>query len=167
MPDGCFGIRTVVLFNLPFVLAALAGCDRSSSEPRAPDAGLADGGSESSYDTALEPGTWEELSFDQRKLFMREMVLPTVAPLLHDFDAQRFAAVSCKTCHGSGAQSGDFALPSPDVPSLSSETLKNPGDDLKPIMEFMRNVLKPTMSDLLGKRDMAALRCSACHTTTP
>jgi hypothetical protein len=166
MSDGRIGIRSLVLFNLPFALAAL-GCDRLSSEPRAPDRTEQDSGLETRYDTALDPGSWDDMSFDERKQFMRDVVLPTVAPLLSEFDAQRFAAVSCKTCHGSGVQAGDFALPSPDVPALDNQALKNPSAELAPIVDFMRNVLKPTMSDLLGKRDMAALRCSTCHTSAP
>jgi hypothetical protein len=167
MLDGCFGIRTVVLSNLSFALAVLTGCDGSSPEPHQADAAEPDSGAELRYQDALEPGAWEDMSFEERKRFMRELVVPTVAPMFHDFDAQRFAAVSCKTCHGSGAQAGDFALPSPDVPALNSEALKNPSEELKPIMEFMRNVLKPAVSDLLGKRDMAALRCNACHMNMP
>jgi hypothetical protein len=167
MLDGCFGIRTVSLFNLSFALAALTGCDGSGSEPREADAAVQDSGAETRYETALEPGAWEEMSFEERKKFMRELILPTVAPMFHDFDAQRFAAVSCKTCHGSGAQAGDFALPSPDVPALNSEALKNPSEELKPIVEFMRNVLKPAVSELLGKRETAALRCNTCHMNTP
>jgi len=167
MLDGCSGIRTALLFNLSFALAALGGCEGSSSAPIEADADVQDSGAETRYETALEPGAWEEMSFEERKKFMRELVVPTVAPMFHDFDAKRFAAVGCKTCHGSGAQAGDFALPNADVPALSSEKLKNPSEEIKPIMEFMRNVLKPAVSDLLGKRDMAALRCGACHASVP
>lgn len=167
MPDGRIGIRAAVLFNLPFALAALGGCDGSRPEPRDADAGEQDSGSETRYETALEPGAWEEMSFDERKKFMSQLILPTVAPMFHDFDAERFAAVSCKTCHGSGAKAGDFALPNADIPALNSEELKNPSEELKPIVEFMKNVLKPAVSDLLGKRDTAALRCNACHASKP
>lgn len=163
MSDGRFGIRTAVLFKFSFTLAALGGCVEQSTEPILADAGAPDSGPNVLYDSALEPGAWDDMSIEQRAQFMRELVLPTVAPMFHDFDAQRFAAVSCKTCHGSGAQTRDFAMPSPDVPALDSEALKNPSEELKPIVEFMRNVLKPAVSNLLGKRDTAALKCGACH----
>src|SRR5262249_49469292 len=98
------------------------------------------------------------------KQVMRELVLPTMRPLFQDFDPERFAAVSCKTCHGSGAQAGDYALPSPDLPVLSSG---DPSEELKPITDFMRNTVKPKMAELLGKQEAPGIRCSTCHPSAP
>lgn len=182
MPDGCFEIRTVVPFIFTFALGGLGGCAGArapndydpSEEPDAAiradsgeraDAGEGQGGGSDS--PGLEPGEWQQLSFDARKQFMATKLMPAVTPLFQAFDAQRFAAVSCKTCHGSGAKAGTFALPSPDLPSLSSAMLMNPPEEQKPIIAFMRGMLKPKLMELLGLQDSAGLKCSTCHVMEP
>jgi len=185
MPDGCFRIRTVVFTCVVVVvLGGLVGCtesdpvphdrerekdagERDASEHDTPDAEaleLPDGGSD---EPALEPGEWARLDFDARKQFMRDTVLPAMRPLFQEFDATRFAAVSCRTCHGSGAQAGTFRLPNVDLPVLDSEALKNPPESQKPIIAFMREVLKPKLGELLGMQDAAEFRCTTCHTSAP
>jgi hypothetical protein len=183
MPDGCFEIRTVVFTCVVVVvLGGLVGCtesdpesrergkdagDRDASEHDAPDAAeleLPDGGSD---EPALEPGQWALMDFDARKQFMRDTVVPTMRPLFQEFDAGRFAAVSCRTCHGSGAQAGTFRLPNADLPVLDNEALKNPPESQKPILAFMRGVLKPKLGELLGMQDASEFRCTTCHTSAP
>jgi hypothetical protein len=114
----------------------------------------------------LAAGEWEAMDFDARKQFMGAVVLPSVTPLFREFDAERFATVSCKTCHGSGAHDGDFVLPNADLPVLHSEALKNPPEELQPILAFMRETLKPKVAELLGV-EASALKCSSCHTMAP
>jgi hypothetical protein len=179
MPDGCFRIRTLVFSSFVFAVGSLGGCtettdgsppiDAGEHHPREPDADVSpvtddpvDAGT-----LALEPGAWDAMDLDARKQFMRDAVLPTMRPLFQAFDGERFAAVSCKTCHGGGAQAGTFALPNPDLPVLSTEALKNPPDSEKPILMFMREVLKPTLAELLGKQDASDFRCTTCHTSSP
>jgi hypothetical protein len=125
------------------------------------------GGDVVPYTASLSTGEWQGMDFSARKQFMREMVLPTLRPLFNEFDPDRFASVSCKTCHGSGAATGSFAMPSAEVPALSSQTLANPDPDTQLIIDFMRNVIKPKMAELLGEQAAPGLRCSACHTSTP
>lgn len=183
MQDGCFGIRTVVLSSLMLLFGWLGGCKTSEPEPRDHDAGVHEGpetdaGMESDAGDAavdnggtdtpsLDPGEWAQLDFLARKQFMRDTVMPAIKPLFQSFDGVRFAAVSCKTCHASGAQAGTFALPNADLPVLSSEGLKNPPDTQKPILEFMRSVLKPKLAELLGRQDAADFKCTTCHTSAP
>jgi hypothetical protein len=178
MSGGCFGIRTLVFSSLVLVVGSLGGCIEAHATPsgdagdtpdRLPDADI-DPATDDPPDAgnpALEPGAWDAMDFDARKQFMRDAVLPRVRPLFQAFDSERFAAVSCKTCHGSGAQAGTFALPNPELPVLSNEGLKNPPDSQKPILTFMREVLKPSLAELLGKQDASDFRCTTCHTSSP
>lgn len=168
MLDRRVGSRSTLLFSSLLCLAALGGCRESQSWPvedaEVPeqDAGLHAPPVPEPFVGALEEGKWDALSFDQRKQFMLEVVLPTVGPLLKEFDPARFAAVSCKTCHGQNL-SRDFAMPSADLPALSSEALKNPTEEQKPMVEFMKSTLRPKMSELLGMPEASPLRCNACH----
>src|SRR4051794_12357858 len=148
MSDGCFGIRKVVFFSLVLSLGWLGGCTDLGPVPREKDAGEdqdidpatdePDAGAPVPVLGPLEPGGWAQLDFDARKQFMRDVVVPAVRPLFQEFDPERFAAVSCKTCHGGGAQAGTFTMPSADLPVLDTESLKNPPEEQKPILAFMR-----------------------------
>jgi hypothetical protein len=154
--------------------AALSAADATNVDVDAAPA-LADsavitangGGAIVPYTASLSTGEWQNMDFIARKQFMREMVLPALRPLFNEFDPVKFASVSCKTCHSSGAQDGSFAMPSADLPSLSSQALANPDERTQPIIDFMRNVIKPKMAELLGEQTAPGLRCSACHTSTP
>lgn len=179
MSDGCFGIRTVLFSSFVVVLGGIAGCTEvgpstSESDPSTNDTSAADAG-EMEVDAApdtpdarpLEPGAWAEMDFDARKQFMATVVVPQVAPLFRAFDPERFAAVSCRTCHGSGAKAGDFKVPNADLPVLHSEALKNPPEELQPVLAFMREQLKPKVAELLGMQEPSELRCGTCHTMEP
>jgi hypothetical protein len=152
--------------------AALSAADAASVELDAAAAPAdsatiaADGGTAIvPYTAALSTGEWANMDFSARKQFMREMVMPTIRPLFSEFDAVKFASMKCTTCHGSGAAAGTYDMPNADLPALGSESLANPDNQL--IVEFMRNVIKPKMAELLGEQTAPALRCSACHTSTP
>jgi hypothetical protein len=179
MSDGCFGIRSVVVSSFVLVVGGIVGCaevgpptserDPSTDDTPPPDAGETpeDAAVETPPSGALASDAWAEMDFDARKKFMATVVVPQVRPLFQAFDAERFAAVSCKTCHGSGAGNGDFKLPNPDLPVLHSEALKNPTEELQPVLTFMREVLKPKVAELLGMQESSDFRCNTCHTTAP
>src|SRR5690349_20893842 len=114
MPDGCFGIRTVVFSSFVVVVGGIGGCtdvgpptsERDPSTDDTPDSGaeVEDASPAIPESKALDPGAWESMDFDARKQFLATVVVPEVAPLFREFDAERFAAVGCRTCHGSGAK---------------------------------------------------------------
>ena len=41
---------------------------------------------------------------------MKEKVTPAMAPLFQQHDASEFADFGCKTCHGPGAEKGEFEI---------------------------------------------------------
>jgi hypothetical protein len=112
----------------------------------------------------LADGEWQTLSFDERKRFMVEFVMPAMRPLFNEFDAERFASVKCSTCHGGGAAAGTFAMPNSDLPALGGQTSPAPDERQARTIEFMRSVVKPKVSELLGEPN---LRCTNCHTSAP
>jgi hypothetical protein len=158
-----------------FLLLA-ASCATGYSGPGAPepDAGppddasfVADGGDEETSEVAaLTDGAWESMDFDARRQFMQTVVLPRMRVEFAAFDPVRFEKLSCRSCHGSGLTDGSFAMPAADLPVLDREALMNPEESKKPILDFMRQIVRPRLSELLGlgTDDASTLRCSTCHT---
>jgi hypothetical protein len=103
---------------------------------------------------------FEDLDHDQRRQFMREVVVPAMKPLFQQHDAEEFAGFGCETCHGkAGVASGTYAQPNGKLPALDLTDLKSwKARDV----EFMERVVAPTMTKLLRAREQ--IRCLACHT---
>src|SRR5438270_12267042 len=59
---------------------------------------------------------WEKMSRAERKQYMKDVVMPKMKTLMHDFDPKRFKEVKCVTCHGNGARTGEFKMPNPQLP---------------------------------------------------
>jgi hypothetical protein len=98
------------------------------------------------------------LDRDQRMQFMKERVVPTMAPLFRAHDAKRYAAFDCTTCHGAASHSGldDFAMPNPGLPHLD---VPDRGRFPKPAIEWMTTTIRPTMTKLLVDDTFDCLRC--------
>jgi hypothetical protein len=140
-------------------LALAVGCAADISAPVAysepPDA---DGGAPPPQEP-LAPGDWEGMDIAGRSRFMSEVVMPTMRPLFVESDSERFASFTCASCHGQGAAAGTFAMPSSDLPALGGAPA-DADEAHKHMTDFMRNVVKPKMAELLGQPE---LRCGKCH----
>ncbi|HEY3819682.1 MAG TPA: hypothetical protein VGL81_21085 [Polyangiaceae bacterium] len=117
------------------------------------------------------PGEWDKWTKDQKKAYMKDAVLPKMAPLFHDYDAKRFAEIKCTTCHGAGAKAGNFKMPNAALPKLpaSEEGFKKLHDAHPKAVDFMSQTVVPTMAALVGEEpfDMKTGKgfgCFECHT---
>lgn len=131
------------------------------------------GGEESEPDPTPEPTAYEDMSFQQREVFMSEVVLPQMKEIFVAFDP-KFSSMSCATCHGGGATDGTYAMPSPQIPELPgseeafAEYVKDP--EHARWSQFMLDEVWPPMADLLqvAKFDPSTnptgFSCSNCHT---
>lgn len=118
-----------------------------------------------------EPTAYEEMNFEQREVFMNDVVLPKMKEIFVKFDA-KYESMSCATCHGDGATDGSFAMPSPQVPMLPSEEdfgeyMKDP--EHARWAQFMLDEVWPQMADLLQvpmfdpATNTPGFSCSNCH----
>jgi hypothetical protein len=144
--------------------------------------------------TAASQGTssgdgWDSLTPAQKKNKMRTVVLPKMTELFHHFDAQRYANVTCATCHPCtrSGQTGYVqmecsschkpdgmpekpAMPSKALPKLSTaDGFKIHKDKAPKTVEFMSTKVAPEMARLLGEPpyDPATHKgfgCFNCHT---
>jgi len=151
------------------VLAALASLVLASAcGSKAPATTTTTGGGDTAGSAVpvLPDVPFEKLDHDQQIQFMKEVVVPTMAPLFQAHDAKEFAEFGCKTCHGPGAEKGEYELPNPLLPKLDfADMSKHKKEDL----EWMGKVIKPNMAKLLKEPEYSAenpkgFGCGECHT---
>jgi hypothetical protein len=115
---------------------------------------------------SLDDRPFDALNHEERIEFMKQRVMPTMQPVFVEHDAAKFGNFSCRTCHGPGADQGEFHMPNDALPKLSGDlTRKFP----RPKLDWMLMEVKPTMAKLLkvkewSPEDPYGFDCFACHT---
>jgi hypothetical protein len=113
--------------------------------------------------------TWKEMSTQQRKAHMTRVVLPQAAALFRSWRPERFAKVDCGLCHGLGALTEDFKMPTAHLPRLSGELLLGPEFEAHPDTTRLKlDRLVPMMSEALGLKSFSLITrtgfgCYSCH----
>lgn len=110
---------------------------------------------------------WEKMSFDERKQYMKKVVMPAMYEEFNKFDSTRFTAMNCRTCHGSGVKAGDFKMPNSRIAKLTMN-FEEMAHDNPHYMNFMATVVKPKMAALLGMPEynhesQTGFGCMNCH----
>lgn len=137
------------------VLAACGGTPAATTTP-----------AEGPATAALPNVPFEQLDHDQQIQFMKEKVVPAMKPLFQKHDAVEYAEFGCKTCHGEGAEKGEFEMPFAGLPQLDFADLSKFD---KADLEWMGTVIKPEMAALLGESEYTpenptGFGCLHCHT---
>lgn len=183
--------RYLVLLAPLAVAAIVAACGGTQPPPEAPvtepsaaaapaapapeaDAGAPaeeTGAAETAEAGAPAQPMWADLKGkDQKKAFMKHVVLPKMKAVFQDFDAKKFKKVTCVTCHGKGAMHGKFDMPNPKLPKLDPANKFAKEMKKKPrITKFMMKTVEPTMASLLGMKPYdpktkKGFGCFKCHT---
>ena len=113
--------------------------------------------------------TWKEMNTEQRKAHMAGVVLPQAAVLFRSWRPERFARVDCTLCHGLGAYTEDFKMPTDHLPRLSGELLLGPEFEAHPDTTRLKlDRLVPMMSEALGLKSFSIITrrgfgCYSCH----
>lgn len=113
--------------------------------------------------------TWTEMAVDQRKAHMKREVLPRAAELFRTWRPERFASADCSLCHGQGAKTGKFQMPTTHLPRLSGELLLGPEFEKYPdTTQLKLDRLVPLMAEALGKKSFSIVTrrgfgCYSCH----
>jgi hypothetical protein len=119
-----------------------------------------------------EPTAYEDMNFEQRVVFMNEVVLPEMKTIFVAFDP-KFEGMGCATCHGNGAIDGTYAMPSNEVPRLPAteeefyEYIKDP--EHAKWSQWMQEKVWPEMARLLEvpvfdpEKNPNGFSCHNCH----
>jgi hypothetical protein len=118
---------------------------------------------------------WKDMTFGQKKAYMKDAVLPTMKPVFQEFDAKAFKNFTCATCHGKDGAGRKFKMPSNDIHPLPDskegfEAALKTEPTWPKFTEFMAQKVEPAMGKLLDvpvfnpqKPVEGAFSCNKCH----
>ena len=160
----------------PPATAAAAPAAPAPAPPASPAAAPAATASPAPADTAPTASSgptanWAVMSKEQRKEYMKTVVLPQMKQTFVAFNADRYKSMTCLTCHGDGVVQGRFTMPNPKLPKLPAtpEGFQKLMSEKPTVVQFMATRVKPQMAHLLGMPEFtpqtkSGFGCFQCHT---
>ncbi len=158
---------------LSAIVAACGGAQPAAEAPPSSDAptspALPEGPEASSPEGAEAAPSWASLkTFEEKRAFMGEHVMPAMTPVFQGFDAQRYAKFTCMSCHKTGAQEGSFKMPDPGLPKLSPADFEKLPKESPKVFQFMAEHVTPEMTKVLGAtpydpQTHQGFGCGNCH----
>jgi mono/diheme cytochrome c family protein len=118
---------------------------------------------------------WKELTYEQKRAYMKGAVVPKMKPIFQAFDAKKFKNVTCQTCHGDDGPERKYKMPSNGIHPLPNtkeafEAKLKAEPTWPKWTEFMTQKVEPAMGKLLAipvfdpkKPVEGALSCANCH----
>ena len=106
---------------------------------------------------------WEQMSYEDRELYMIGKVNPIMKELFTAHDAGQFADFDCVDCHGEEMEEIKFKMPAPSMYIVPPEGTPGHRGMLSTFPEdvkFMEEVVTPSMGRLLGIENYT---CAGCH----
>lgn len=115
------------------------------------------------------PVAWADMTPEQRGAYMRDTVVPTMAPLFQAVDAEEYAEFGCRNCHGENARDVHFAMPN-GVHPLNPADIPAVFQSDEPMAQLMTQSVWPRMAELLGEPPFdpetgEGFSCMNCHAT--
>ena len=118
---------------------------------------------------------WQDMTFAQRKAYMKVAVMPKMKTVFQAFDAKKFKTFTCETCHGKDGAERKYKMPSSDIHPLPNTAeafmAKMKTEPTWPkFTKFMSEQVEPAMGTLLAvpvfnpaKPVEGAFSCNKCH----
>ena len=112
---------------------------------------------------------WADMTPEQRGAYMRDTVVPAMAPLFQAVDAEEYAEFGCRDCHGENARDVQFQMPN-GVHPLNPADIPAVFQSDEPMAQLMTQSVWPRMAELLGQEPFdpetgTGFSCMNCHAT--
>lgn len=113
--------------------------------------------------------TWTEMNLEERREHMNAVVLPRAAEVFRAWRPERYADADCTLCHGPGAETGDFRMPTGHLPRLSGDLFLGPEfENHRDTTRLKLDRLVPEMASALGRKRFSLVTrsgfgCYSCH----
>ena len=143
------------IFMMLIICAAAVSC--SSQKPVGP---IGDDGKQL---------TWEMMNTEQRKLHMKNVVMPRAGELFRNWRPEKYGNTDCTLCHDKGKTEINFQMPASHLPVLSGDWTLSPEFKKYPETTKLKlDRLVPLMSEALGKKTFSLITrrgfgCYSCH----
>lgn len=133
--------------------------------------GGATAGGESGGGTTAAAGgptvPWAQMNHDQKMEYMEHTVMPEMRRMFQEFDGQRFANFTCRTCHGANAREVNFHMPN-GISPLNPAQIPGMFQSQDRMHVFMTQRLWPRMTAMLGAQPYnpqthQGFGCLGCH----
>ena len=169
---SCAGSQPAATTPAPSAAPSVAPAPAPTPTPSTPPAATAAPAPAPSATEATPAKTaWKDMKMDQRKEYMKTVVLPKMKDEFVAFNAKRYGEMNCVTCHGDSVKNGSFKMPNPKLPKLPSDEagfkalMKKKPD----VTKFMSTKVVPAMADMLGEspynpETKQGFGCFECHT---
>ena len=89
------------------------------------------------------------MNHEQKMDYMEHTVMPEMRTMFQEFDGQRFAQFTCRTCHGANARDVNFHMPNGIAP-LDPTAIPGMFASQDRMHVFMTQRLWPRMTEMLG-----------------
>ena len=166
---SCGGSQPAATMPAPSAAPSVAPAEAPA--PTAAPAASAAAAPAPSAESAPAKVAWKDMKTDQRKEFMKTVVLPKMKDEFVAFNAHAYGDMNCATCHGDSAKDGTFKMPNPKLPKLPADEagfkalMKKKPDATK----FMSSKVVPAMAEMVGEapynpETKQGFGCFECHT---
>ena len=142
----------------------------AATPPATSDANASAPATSASAAPAAKPA-WKDMKADQRKEYMKTVVLPKMKEEFVAFNAHAYGDMNCVTCHGDSAKDGSFKMPNPKLPKLPSDEagFKALMKKKPEVTKFMGSKVVPAMAEMVGEspynpETKQGFGCFECHT---
>jgi hypothetical protein len=119
---------------------------------------------------APRPGEWVTWSHDQKLAYMKDGFMDAERAVFAAWEPVRYRELSCRTCHGPGADDGSYRMPNIELtrPIRGVEGFRELAAQEPALLRFMQKAVVPATARLLGlpEFDMTAhtgFSCWQCH----
>jgi hypothetical protein len=167
--QGGLASRRIVPMPSPLLVSVTFGgfVLACGAAPPAPSTSPAPATAESH--AAPGPGEWATWSVVRKKQYMESVVIADAKKMFAHFDPVRYREVTCKTCHGPGAEDGTYKMPNPALPKVRPEKVIELAKTKPELFIFMDGAVVPHVAKLLGQPTfdhvtMSGFGCFKCHT---